>query len=63
LSVGSNMDKKRTHNPAWKDNTRTQRSDKRRKELEAAAKRDGFETASEAITKWKNGEYILVKKN
>jgi hypothetical protein len=54
--------KKRTHNPKWKDSTRTARSDKRKKELQAAAQRDGFENASAAITAWKNGEAILVKK-
>jgi hypothetical protein len=54
--------KKRKHNPAWKDSTRTARSDKRRKELEAAAIRDGFESASAAITAWKNGTAALVKK-
>jgi hypothetical protein len=53
---------KRRHNPAWKDNTRTRRSDKRRAELEAAAQRDGFESASAAMTAWKKGEAILVKK-
>jgi hypothetical protein len=54
--------KARKHDPKWKDATRTQRSDKRRKELEAAAIRDGFENASAAITAWKNGEAVLVKK-
>lgn len=52
----------RTHNPNWKDNTRTARSDKRKAELQAAAIRDGFATWSEAITAWKNGEAILVRK-
>lgn len=54
--------KPRTHNPAWKDNTRTARSDKRKVELQAAAERDGFETYSAAMTAWKNGEYALVKR-
>ena len=26
-----------------------------------AAERDGFRTASEAITAWRNGEYVMVK--
>jgi len=54
--------KPRKHNPEWKDNTRTKRSDKRKGELQAAAERDGFETWSEAITAWKNGEAVLVRK-
>jgi hypothetical protein len=53
---------KRTHNPNWKDNTRAKRSNKRKQELQAAAERDGFATWSEAITAWKNGEAILVRK-
>jgi hypothetical protein len=52
----------RKHNPKWKDATRTQRSDKRKTELQAAAIRDGFTTWSEAITAWKNGEAVLVRK-
>jgi len=52
----------RTHNPEWKDSTRTKRSDKRKAELQAAAERDGFATWSEAITAWKNGEAKLVRK-
>lgn len=52
----------RKHDPKWKDHTRTKRSDKRKAELQAAAKRDGFATWSEAITAWKNGEAILVKR-
>jgi AraC-like DNA-binding protein len=44
------------------DTTQARRQSKRRKELEAAAKRDGFESASAAITAWKNGEAILIKK-
>ena len=51
----------RTHQAHWKDNTVTARSDKRKAELQAAAERDGFASWSEAITAWKNGEYILVK--
>jgi len=52
----------RKHDPRWKDNTRTARSDKRKSELQAAAVRDGFETYSEAMTAWKNGNAVLVKK-
>jgi hypothetical protein len=44
------------------DTTQARRQSKRRKELEAAALRDGFNTASEAITAWKNGTAVLVKK-
>lgn len=54
---------KRKHDPKWKDNTRTQRSTKRKEELQAAAERDGFKSWSEAITAWKNGEAILVRKD
>jgi hypothetical protein len=52
----------RTHNPNWKDSTRTERSNKRKEELQAAAIRDGFTTWSEAITAWKNGTAVLVRK-
>lgn len=52
---------KRKHDPRWKDNTSTKRSDKRKAELQAAAERDGFSNWSEAITAWKKGDYILVK--
>jgi len=57
----------RTHDPKWKDSTRTARSDKRKAEMQAAAIRDGFTDTpesrawSKAITAWKNGEYIMVK--
>lgn len=51
----------RKHDPRWKDSTRTQRSDKRKAELQAAAERDGFETYSEAMTAWKNGNAVLVR--
>lgn len=54
--------RKRVHNPNWKDGTRTARSDKRKAELQAAAERDGFSSWSEAITAWKNGEAVLVKR-
>lgn len=53
--------KKRKHDPRWKDNTRTARSDKRKAELQAAAERDGFESWSQAITAWKNGDAVLVR--
>jgi len=52
----------RKHDPDWKDSTRTQRSSKRKAELQAAAERDGFVTWSEAMTAWKNGNAILVRK-
>lgn len=51
--------KPRKHNPAWKDRTRTARSDKRKAELQAAAERDGFANWSEAMTAWKNGIAVL----
>jgi hypothetical protein len=44
------------------DTTQARRQSKRRAELEAAAKRDGFDSASAAITAWKNGEAVLVRK-
>jgi hypothetical protein len=44
------------------DTTQARRQSKRRAELQAAAQRDGFITASEAITAWKNGEAVLIKK-
>lgn len=53
---------KRKRNHAWKDNTRTARSNKRKAELQAAAVRDGFKSWSEAVTAWKNGEAVLVRK-
>jgi hypothetical protein len=56
------MPKPRKHNPKWRDTTRAARQTRRREALEAAAKRDGFENASAAITAWKNGEAILVRK-
>jgi hypothetical protein len=54
--------KPRKHKSEWKDNTRAARQSKRRAELEAAAQRDGFTSASAAITAWKNGEAVLVRK-
>lgn len=44
----------RKHNPAWKDNTITARSDKRKSELQAAAELNGFETWSGMMTYIKN---------
>ena len=41
--------------------TSKEKSAKRRAEMQAAAERNGFENASEAITAWKQGEYELVK--
>jgi hypothetical protein len=55
--------KKRIHNPDWHDNTRTERANRRKAELQAAAERDGFENWSQAMTAWKNGEAILVRQN
>ena len=37
-----------------------EKSRRRRAEMQLAAERDGFEKASEAITAWKKGEYILI---
>ena len=52
----------RKHDTNWNDKTRTRRSNKRKEEMQAAAERDGFTNWSEAITAWKNGEAVLVKK-
>jgi hypothetical protein len=46
--------RKRKYNPDWKDDTRTARSDKRKAELQAAAKLNGFETWSSMMTYIKN---------
>ncbi len=46
--------KKRTHQKHWQDNTRTARSDKRKAELQEAAKLNGFETWSAMLTYIKN---------
>ena len=51
----------RKHDSRWKDNTRTQRSNKKVAEWQAAAERDGFETWSAALTAWKKGEAVLVR--
>jgi hypothetical protein len=42
------------------DPTRNARQAKRRAELQAAAERDGFASASAALTAWKNGTARLV---
>lgn len=36
------------------------KSRKRREQLQEAAVRDGFKKASEAITAWKNGAFVLI---
>ena len=38
-----------------------EKQDQRKAELQAAALRDGFETWSQALTAWKNGEARLTK--
>ena len=38
-----------------------QKQDQRKAEMQAAAERDGFETWSQALTAWKNGEARLTK--
>ena len=44
----------RTHQKHWQDNTITARSDKRKAELQAAARLNGFETWSGMMTYIKN---------
>lgn len=44
----------RTHQAHWKDNTITARSDKRKAEMQAAARLNGFETWSGMMTYIKN---------
>jgi len=39
-----------------------EKQDQRKAELQAAAERDGFETWSQALTAWKNGEARLTKR-
>ena len=39
-----------------------EKQDQRKAELQAAALRDGFETWSQALTAWKNGEARLTKR-
>ena len=41
--------------------TSKEKQDQRKAEMQAAAERDGFETWSQAITAWKNGEARLTK--
>jgi hypothetical protein len=40
--------------------TSKEKQDKRKAEMQAAAERDGFETWSQALTAWKNGEARLT---
>ena len=42
------------------DTTQARRQARRVAQLQAAAERDGFNNWSEALTAWKNGEYVLV---
>ena len=42
--------------------TSKEKQDQRKAEMQAAAERDGFETWSQAITAWKNGEARLTKR-
>lgn len=55
----------RKHNPKWKDNTRTARSNKRKAELQLAAELNGFETWSGMMTFIKNsalrGERVIKR--
>lgn len=57
----------RKHDPRWKDNTITARSDKRKAELQAAAELNGFETWSGMMTFIKNqalaGRAVVSKDN
>jgi hypothetical protein len=39
-----------------------EKQDQRKAEMQAAAERDGFETWSQALTAWKNGEARLTKR-
>ena len=65
--VGAGFPAPRKHNPAWKDNTRTARSDKRKAELQAAAELNGFEPWSGMMTYIKNealkGRAVVSKDN
>jgi hypothetical protein len=42
--------------------TNKEKQDKRKAEMQAAAERDGFATASAAITAWKNGKARLTQR-
>lgn len=57
--------KKRKHDTKWVDNTRNARSDKRKAELQAAARLNGFETWSGMMTYIKNqallGRKVVVR--
>lgn len=57
----------RTHQKHWHDNTITARSDKRKAELQAAARLNGFETWSGMMTYIKNkaleGQAVVSKGN
>ena len=57
----------RKHDPRWKDNTITARSDKRKAEMQAAAEMNGFETWSGMMTYIKNkaleGHAVVSKGN
>ena len=44
------------------DTTQKRRQSKRIQEMQIAAERDGFTNWSEAITAWKNGDYVLKRK-
>lgn len=43
--------------------TTKEKQDQRKAELQAAAIRDGFSNWSQALTMWKNGYVVMVKKN
>lgn len=43
--------------------TAKEKQDQRKNELQAAAIRDGFANWSQALTAWKNGCVVMVKKN
>ena len=43
--------------------TTKEKQDQRKNELQAAAIRDGFSNWSQALTAWKNGYVVMVKKN
>jgi hypothetical protein len=57
----------RTHQAHWKDSTITARSDKRKAEMQAAARLNGFETWSGMMTYIKNmalqGKVTVSKDN
>jgi len=56
------LKKKGAGKPAPKgDTTSTKRSNAKIARWQAAAERDGFETWSQALTAWSNGEAHLIK--